>query len=141
MEKTINAMPVITATALAVAVAAAIGWQGVHVAERIDETPQTAAGQTTAEDSSDGGKGDAPALKELAFFGTPGEKATDAVERAETLPETNLQLMLRGVMAGDTERRDSALVEGPDGGTEVVTDTGADTDEPSVDPPPLASMR
>ena len=119
MEKRINAMPVITAATLAVAIAAAIGWQGVRVGDRISETPQAAAGKNSPADSSDGGKGEAPELEELAFFGTPGEEATESVERAETLPETNLQLMLRGVMAGDTENRDSALVEGPDGETEV----------------------
>ena len=119
MEKRINAMPVITAATLAVAIAAAIGWQGVRVGDRISETPQAAAGKNSPADSSDGGKGEAPELEELAFFGTPGEEAKESVDRAETLPETNLQLMLRGVMAGDTENRDSALVEGPDGETEV----------------------
>ncbi|WP_077531396.1 type II secretion system protein N [Vreelandella utahensis] len=119
MEKRINAMPVITAVTLAVTIAAVIGWQGVRVGDRISKTPQSAAGHNSTGDSTDGGKGEAPKLEELAFFGTPGEETTGSVERAETLPETNLQLMLRGVMAGDTENRDSALVEGPDGKTEV----------------------
>ncbi|MFO7787998.1 MAG: type II secretion system protein N [Halospina sp.] len=119
MEKRINAMPVVTAAALAVVIVAVIGWQGLRMGDRISETPEAAAGESTPGNSSDGGKGEAPELEELAFFGTPGEDAKESVERAETLPETNLQLMLRGIMAGNTENRDSALVEGPDGETEV----------------------
>ena len=119
MEKRINAMPLITAAVLAVAIAAVIGWQGLRMEDRVSEMPQTATGEEPPGNSSSSGDGEPPELADLAFFGTPGEQATESVERAETLPETNLQLMLRGVMAGDTEKRDSALVEGPDGKTEV----------------------
>ena len=119
MEKLLNAMPLITGMLLALVIAALVGWQGLQLNQRLSQSPE----QATDRQSTSGGTADAdgepPALKELTFFGTPGEDAPKAVERAETLPETNLQLVLRGVMAGESEQRDSALVEGPDGETDV----------------------
>lgn len=119
MEKRFNAMPVITAVMLAVAILALIGWQGLRMSQHGADTPEAVTRQNAPANSGGGNEAQPPELKELAFFGTPGEQASEAVERAETLPETNLQLVLRGVMAGDIEKRDSALVEGPDGETDV----------------------
>lgn len=119
MEKLLNAMPLITGTLLALVIAALMGWQGLQLSLTPSENPEhTADHQSQAGNSADDGN-EPPDLEELTFFGTPGEEAAESVERAETLPETNLQLVLRGVMAGDMEKRDSALVEGSDGETEV----------------------
>ncbi|XOZ34180.1 type II secretion system protein N [Halomonadaceae bacterium KBTZ08] len=119
MEKRFNAMPVITAVMLAVAILALIGWQGLRMSQHGADTPEAVTRQNAPANSGGANEGQPPELRELAFFGKPGEQADEPVERAETLPETNLQLVLRGVMAGDTEKHDSALVEGPDGETKV----------------------
>lgn len=119
MEKRINAMPVVTAAVLAVAILALIGWQGLRMRQNVSDTPQAVARDNGPADSSREKDAALPQLEELAFFGTAGEQTSQSVERAETLPETNLQLVLRGVMAGDTDDSDSALVEGPDGETKV----------------------
>lgn len=120
MEKLLNAMPLITGSLLGLVITALIGWQGLQLNQRLSETPERAAESQSAPGSGSEADDQVSALKELTFFGTPGETATDPVERAETLPETNLQLVLRGVMAGDAKQQhDSALVEGPDGETEV----------------------
>ncbi|MEQ6885062.1 type II secretion system protein N [Salicola sp. Rm-C-2C1-2] len=119
MEKRINAIPVVTAAVLAVAILALIGWQGLRMRENVSATPQAVARDNASTDSSRERDAAPPQLEQLAFFGTAGDQTDEPVERAETLPETNLQLVLRGVMAGDTDETDSALVEGPDGETKV----------------------
>lgn len=119
MEKLLNAMPLITGVLLALVIAALMGWQGLQLSQRLSESPEQVAERQSESGNGTNADNQPPELDELTFFGVPGEEPSESVERAETLPETNLQLLLRGVMAGDAEQRDSALVEGPDGETEV----------------------
>lgn len=119
MKKLLNAMPLITGALLALMIAALMGWQGLQLSQRLPESPEHVADRQSGAGNSGDADDKSPDLEELTFFGTPGEAVAESVERAETLPETNLQLMLRGVMAGDTDQRDSALVEGPNGETDV----------------------
>ncbi|MGM0451228.1 MAG: type II secretion system protein N [Pseudomonadota bacterium] len=121
MEKLLNAMPLITGTLLALVIAALMGWQGLQLSQRLSESPEQVADRQAESGNGTDADNQPPELEELTFFGTPGEEPSESVERAETLPETNLQLLLRGVMAGDAEQRDSALVEGPDGETDVYS--------------------
>ena len=118
MDRLINAMPWLTGSALAIVSVSLIAWQALNIQTRSEITmdsqgqaPQSRASRPTPAESIE--------LTDLTFFGEPGENTAPKVTQTESLPETNLRLVLRGVMAGDDARRDSALVEGPDGQTEV----------------------
>ena len=118
MEKLLNAMPLLTSLALALVFAIGLAWQGMALREAMNASAGGAQRQVEA-DQQQRAPAESVELGELTFFGKPGDNATPRVTETEDLPETNLQLVLRGVMAGDTEQRDSALVEGPNGETEV----------------------
>lgn len=50
----------------------------------------------------------------LNLFGSPAAEATASVQTTEELPETNLQLTLRGISSSDETEVGGALIEGPD---------------------------
>lgn len=58
-------------------------------------------------------------LASLAVFGSPSDSAESPSENTENLPETNLRLFLRGVLAADGEFPGSALIEDDKGNTEA----------------------
>lgn len=118
MEKLINAMPLLTSLVLGVLFAIGLSWQGLQIQDAVTRDGNEKQQETDGEPGKD-----APAqtvdLEELTFFGKPGDDSEPEVTETEDLPETNLQLVLRGVMDGGREQRDSALVEDPDGETKV----------------------
>src|SRR5690554_7769397 len=59
------------------------------------------------------------ALSSLEFFGTAQLDGTDIEEDTEDLPETNLRIFLRGVLAADGEFPGSALIENDKSKTDV----------------------
>jgi len=118
MEKLLDAMPLLTSLILGLLVAIGLALQGMGLRDEMSVNTHETQQQTRAQ-QADKAPTRAVDLEALTFFGEPGDDSAPQVTDAENLPETNLQLVLRGVMAGDTEQRDSALVEGPDGETEV----------------------
>ena len=58
-------------------------------------------------------------LTTLALFGTASQEGSAGPVETENLPETNLRLFLRGVMAADGEFPGSALIEDQKGNTEA----------------------
>ena len=58
-------------------------------------------------------------LTTLALFGTASQDGSAGPVETENLPETNLRLFLRGVMAADGEFPGSALIEDQKGNTEA----------------------
>ncbi|MGO1691597.1 MAG: type II secretion system protein N [Marinobacter sp.] len=58
-------------------------------------------------------------LASLAFFGTAQADGAEAQESTEDLPETNLRLFLRGVLAADGDFPGSALIEDDKRNTDV----------------------
>lgn len=58
-------------------------------------------------------------LESLALFGSASGEDAPAQENTENLPETNLRLLLRGVLAADGEFPGSALIEDDSGSTEA----------------------
>lgn len=118
MEKLLNAMPLLTSLMLGLLFATGLTWQGLQIRDQVAvNTEET--GQKTQAQNAERTPAQTLDLEELKFFGQPGDDASPEVTETEDLPETNMQLVLRGVMSGDLERRDSALVEGPDGETDV----------------------
>lgn len=59
------------------------------------------------------------ALASLEFFGTAQLNETDTQENTEDLPETNLRVFLRGVLAADGDFPGSALIEDDSSKTDV----------------------
>ena len=119
MDRLYNSLPLIMALAMGSALILGSGWQGYQLWQQWQAAgePGVRTGQGAEPDSS-------PALEvslqELELFGTPGEEpAEQEVVDTEDLPETNLRLTLRGVMAGPRDRLTSALVEGSDGETKM----------------------
>ncbi|PSF12179.1 general secretion pathway protein GspC [Marinobacter fuscus] len=58
-------------------------------------------------------------LAELQLFGAANTGATPAQSSTENLPETNLRLLLRGVLVPDGDFTGSALIEDDKGNTEA----------------------
>ena len=119
MDRLYNSLPLILGIVMGSALVVASGWQGYQLWQQWQSPadPDVRAGQESQAESS-------PALEvtfqELELFGTPGEEPVEEeVVDTEDLPETNLQLTLRGVMAGPRDRLTSALVEGSDGDTKM----------------------
>lgn len=110
-------LPLITASLLTVAMIGTLGWQGYRFweqeqaqqampAARADQAPQPERQQPRVQ------------LATIDMFGRPDPEAqTD--QDTEDLPETNLRLSLRGVLAGNDELPGSALIEDDRNRTEV----------------------
>lgn len=111
-------VPLILALAAGLAMVVVTAWQTYSFWQ--DESRQAAqsnqpAAQTLTEKPS------APALPlaSLDFFGTAQTGGADAPENTEDLPETNLRLFLRGILASDGDFPGSALIEDDKSKTEV----------------------
>ncbi len=119
MEKLYSILPSLVSAVVGLSLAVVLGWQGYGLWQQWQSEPELAqTGSTDERDQT------SPALEvsldELEVFGKPGEEpAEPEVVDTENLPETNLRLVLRGVMAAPVEHRTSALVEGPDSETDV----------------------
>ncbi len=101
---------------LAVAMVSSLGWQSYAFwqheqhAAGAQAVSVPASGQARSADSVD--------LAKLDLFGRMNSDPAP-VQQTENLPETNLRIFLRGVLAADGEYPASALIEGSDGKTEV----------------------
>jgi len=116
MPALINRLPQLTALALGLVALVSLGWQGY----RFYQSQQYRASQTQQQAVSRPRK-TAPRvdLAKIDLFGKASPKEGTAAVDTRNLPKTNLQLTLRGVMAGDGEGRTSALVEGPNQQTQT----------------------
>ncbi|MGO3693398.1 type II secretion system protein N [Marinobacter sp.] len=93
-------------------------WQGYSFWQAQNHQPgksSQAVSQTLAE------KRDIPTLPlaSLTFFGTAQADGAEAQASTEDLPETNLRLFLRGVLAADGDFPGSALIEDDKRNTDV----------------------
>ena len=112
-------LPLITASLLSVAMVGTLGWQGY----RFWEQEQTQQGQSEAQAAAEVRR---PArqqpqvqLENVEMFGQADAEGATADQDTEDLPETNLRLFLRGVLAGTEEQPGSALIEDDRNRTEV----------------------
>lgn len=112
-------LPLIAAITLGSLVVSAGTWQGYQLFQQW-RSPPPALQQTNNSIESQRSPAQELALAELTLFGTPqqSDEDTELVE-TDDLPETNLRLILRGVMAGEAHTRNNALVEGPDKKTDL----------------------
>lgn len=111
-------VPLALALTAGLAMAAATAWQGYSFWQAQKHQPaennQTTAQSLTKERTAP----DLP-LASLTFFGTTQADGTTTEESIEDLPETNLRLVLRGVLAADGDFPGSALIEDDKSNTDV----------------------
>jgi general secretion pathway protein C len=112
-------LPAITALILAAAMVATLAWQGY----RFWEQEQALEGQPTtaqpARNATPAEQQPQVPLASIEMFGRADPEALAADQDTEDLPETNLRLFLRGVLAGTEDLPGSALVEDDRNRTEV----------------------
>lgn len=94
-------------------------WQGYSVWQKESQPAVSTNQNAIAADSSNTPKVPTVNLASLALFGDASGVKTPAVANTENLPETNLRLYLRGVMAADGEFPGSALIEDEKRNTEA----------------------
>ncbi|MAA64031.1 MAG: general secretion pathway protein GspC [Alteromonadaceae bacterium] len=112
-------LPLIAAVVLAVAMLMSLGWQVWQFMQNEQQRAFANTNTRTAEETVSV-RATAPVeLPSVNLFGDPAGNETPEPMSTENLPETNLRLFLRGVLAGEEETVASALIEGSDAHTEV----------------------
>jgi general secretion pathway protein C len=126
MLATDRRIPLFLALATSAAMIGLTAWQGYRFWDR-EFTVSGTNLQDTATTAPVAGAGSVPVVDfdSLALFGTATESGQAADINTENLPETNLRLTLRGVLAAEGEFPGSALVEDESRNTEayLVGDT------------------
>jgi len=112
-------IPPLLAMATALAMLAVTGWQGYEfwqtesgpspLVESVSTVPEPQSRLTIPDVS----------LAELPLFGDAQAVQPQTASNTRNLPETNLSLVLRGAMAANGDYPASALIEDPEGNTEV----------------------
>ena len=105
-------LPLLLAVVVAAAMIALTSWQAYRFwqseSQREQQIQTAAAGQGVVSEETSTPQVE---LASLDLFGIAGESATPSEVDTENLPETNLRLFLRGVLAADGEFPGSALIE------------------------------
>lgn len=113
-------LPMLLAVAAVVAMIALTSWQAYRFwqqeSQRGNQQLQAAAELRSVSEEQ---KVPEVTLSSLDLFGEAGESATDQKIDTENLPETNLRLFLRGVLAASGDFPGSALIEDDKSRTEA----------------------
>lgn len=112
-------LPLITASLLTVAMVGTLGWQGYRFWEQEQTQQNQATAQPAAAASRPARQQPQIRLANVEMFGQATAEDMSADQDTEDLPETNLRLFLRGVLAGNEEQPGSALIEDDRNRTEV----------------------
>lgn len=112
-------LPLLTASLLTVAMVGTIGWQGYRFWDQEQQDQSRQAAQQAPASQPQRQQIPDVQLATLDVFGKASAEATVASQDTENLPETNLRIFLRGVMAGNEELPGSALIEDDRSRTEV----------------------
>lgn len=112
-------LPLITASLLTVAMVGTLGWQGYRFWEQEQTQQNQATAQPAAASSRPARQQPQVRLANVEMFGQATAEDMTADQDTEDLPETNLRLFLRGVLAGNEEQPGSALIEDDRNRTEV----------------------
>ncbi|MDR9423722.1 MAG: type II secretion system protein N [Marinobacter sp.] len=113
-------IPPLLALCAALAMVGVTGWQGyefwhANTDRPVADTAKEISGPSSPSESTISDV----ELTQLALFGQAPSTQSAPVPETENLPKTNLRLILRGALAADGEFPGSALIEHPDGETEV----------------------
>ena len=112
-------LPLITASLLTVAMVGTLGWQGYRFWEQEQTRQNQSAAQPAAASSRVARQPPQVPLASVEMFGRAAPEDMAADQGTENLPETNLRLFLRGVLAGTEDQPGSALIEDDRNRTEV----------------------
>lgn len=104
------------AVLMTVTMVSALSWQGYMFWRQEQRAASSQMASTPV--SRETRKATPVDLASLDLFGRADGNSAP-VQQTENLPETNLRIFLRGVMAADGDYPASALIEGSDGKTEV----------------------
>ncbi|SDX41804.1 type II secretion system protein N [Marinobacter mobilis] len=108
----INArLPLLLAALLTVVMLATLGWQGYSQWQNDTSAPGDQLALTDTATSAQPRPEQQIKASDVALFGIASIDATNEPLDTENLPETNLRLVLRGVLAADGEFPGSALIE------------------------------
>lgn len=111
--------PLILALVAGAAMVALTAWQGYRFWQMEGQQGQYNNVQPLVSDPAAGREPPSVNLSSLDLFGAASGGSTPAEMDTENLPETNLRLFLRGVLAADGEFPGSALIEDDKSKTEV----------------------
>lgn len=112
-------LPMVLATVTAVAMLAVTAWQGYRFWQTESQSTLSATGQPAQQSLPSTRDLPDVDLATLTLFGSPNADSEPAELDTENLPETNLRLFLRGVLAASGEFPGSALIEDDKSKTEV----------------------
>ncbi len=112
-------LPLLAVILITLAMVGSLTWQGYRLwyTDTLRLSPEQAA--PAAERTQQARSAPDIELARVDLFGQPGAQEQATEVDTENLPETNLQLYLRGVLAAEGEQPASALVEDARGETEV----------------------
>ncbi|WP_273203253.1 type II secretion system protein N [Marinobacter subterrani] len=112
-------LPLILALVAGVAMVALTAWQGYHFWQMESQQGKTDAMKPLASRSAPSRQPPQVNLASLDLFGSAAAQNGPSVTDTENLPETNLRLFLRGVLAADGDFPGSALIEDDKSNTEA----------------------
>lgn len=119
MLLTSSRLPLLLATVAGIAMITVTAWQGYRFWQNETGTTTVASSSVNGPASTDIPREPDISLGSLHLFGKAGEKENQAEPDIENLPETNLRLFLRGVLAASGDFPGSALIEDDKSKTEA----------------------
>lgn len=111
MLLTSSRLPLLLAIVAGIGMITVTAWQGYRFWQNETGTPTVAASSVNRQASTDAPREPDISLASLNLFGKAGEMENQAEPDTENLPETNLRLFLRGVLAASGDFPGSALIE------------------------------
>lgn len=112
-------LPLVLALVAGAAMVALTGWQGYRFWQMEGQQSQYDNVSSLTSDSATGREPPSVTLSSLDLFGSASTEAAPVEVDTENLPETNLRLFLRGVLAADGDFPGSALIEDDKNKTEA----------------------
>ncbi|MEX0604410.1 MAG: type II secretion system protein N [Marinobacter sp.] len=118
MSVNITRLPLIAAILIALTMAVALAWQGYDFWVQEQQRAASARAENVQSIAAERPRPDVN-LASLNLFGTANSATESSEIDTENLPETNLRIFLRGVLAADGEFPASALIEDSNSKTEA----------------------
>lgn len=112
-------LPLLLTVIVGAAMVGVTAWQIVSFYEGQEQQAKTFKGEKLVRQAKLASQPPEVDLTALTLFGTATSEGDTGPVDTENLPETNLRLFLRGVMAADGEFPGSALIEDQKGNTEA----------------------
>ncbi|MBW4933074.1 type II secretion system protein N [Marinobacter sp. F4206] len=112
-------LPLLLTIVAAAAMVGVTAWQIYSFVLSKNQQMAATGTQQMSRDASALGEPPAVDLASLTLFGIAGQEGSAQPSETENLPETNLRLFLRGVLAADGDFPGSALIEDQKGNTEA----------------------